>query len=1358
MTNIRSINEIILNLIDYYKLSLPDADVKPGTVIRDLFIDGPASQISLLYEELAGVADKQSLRLVIGTDLDKLAKNFGIARKRSTSATGVALLTFSSLNSAINVNKGDIVISNNGFSYSVSVGTSILPSATNFYKSVASKFRDQLDFAGISDQYAVEVTVVATSAGSAGNVGRYAISRTNIAGISNVTNINVFTGGTDQETDASFRNRILSAFSGSSIGTALGYFNTAIGTNGVSDAFVIEPGNVLMTRDGTSVKTNPDGSKLIISEGSGGKVDIAILGSNLIENSDSFIYRDKSNNNPTNIKNDIILGQVTGDENKTINRKRIDNLASGTLPTQPVEAILQVAGSISGSNFLPKSIDSLGRVSGNYELVKDTGVYGGSPWGFDKFHWVSDRISLFEEDRVKGQPFGQDSTTFTDVLEIPTIQQSLSIINENSSVTTDRSIIKLLHTPLNNVTRVFNFNTGERYIITNQNYDNTSPFNTTGRIQISGNTLPSPSDTLQVDYNWIVDYDQYSDYDGLQNTENPRPVTDSIDWGYASLVKKERILFELSPGNNFFVGTASHLINNIISADIFSDAIGEVKKVTQGTFLSEMSVVINTLPVQTVTVDSITFRNSNIELYNTAQNNGSFTNTAQIVGIDVLYSTTIILPHDTLAEENDIVTVKLNSTNVFSSASDSGNFNGNQITIPTSLIDTAATKIVLEVTYIANVSDLFSSSTTSLPTSRVGNGYLLNNNNGFNNFSPTNVSRRENQIVKQNLSLQYYLELSLSSLDYILTALKVLSVIRLSDGLELWNSDNLGSIIVGSSNNYQIILNGYNTPAINERVLVIYYAEDIRRYQPFSYSNEVINSRIELLDVDSNTGKFTTLLNNLTDQASGVSFIINEPNTDIVNFTISDGYIEDNTISSLSINFATLPDLLNKELRITSATNPNNNGKYDIISYDSATNKISITNTLSKLNNNQISVIRILDGQELWNSSGTVDIANNRILFNANANSGDKVFVLFYNFNNLRKAATRVIGTISDQVVNPGLLTVNGTTLNKGNNIVFTAINTGLKQNLSEAVRKVLSLNSSISIPSNIKLAKIIKLEKVVTAGSNNDEIIQVLATYDVKNTAINNNIYYLDEMVNDASLNTLDFQLPETVNNTLNTEVQNLIKIGDKLRVSFYYVVENDTENLSYTRNGALYTNKKFALINKMYISSGFNGSQSTKFTATSFTQPTLGARYKIFYDYVAPKQNERILVTYNYNKLISDVTFNVENTRPINADVLVRAAKKTLVDLTMNVVIADSFKNSTQTVLQNLRDQLVNVLITDTLGEVIDTVTLINVAQSVNGIARARILYFNKTGTPGQVLKLQAQEDEYFVSNNVIINTETR
>ncbi len=1364
MVTIRSVNEIIANLVDFFRLAQPNLDTKPGTVARDLFIEGPSAQLSLLYDQLQGVSNNQSLRLSIGTDLDKLGKNFGLVRKQSTPSSGVALLTFSSLNSVININRGTPVYTAGGLGFSITNGTSIVPSNINFYRSVATKFAAQLAFVGITDQYAVQVTVTASSPGSASNIGQYTLSKVSVPGISNVTNTVSFSGGTDQETDAAFRNRILSTFSGSSVGTSLGYLNAALSVTGVQDAVVIEPGDPLMTRDGTVTETI-NGVLTVVAEGSGGKVDVVVLGTTDVSNIDTFIYQDKSNDNdPTSSKNNFVLGQISSDVNLSISQKRVTDIKNGLLPAQPVDSIIQVTGSVSGSNFVPFELDQYGRGSGNYELVKDTGVYGGSPFGFDTFVWKSNQIE-FEEDLIKGQTNGQDATTFMDVLQITDAQQQLSVTNENSTVTSDRSIIQLLHYPATNVTRVFNTNTGERYLITNQNLDATSPFNSTGRIQVSGNTLPSPSDILQVDYTWVLDYDRYSDFDGLSNTQNPRSVTDSIDWGYASAIKDEIIEFILSPGNNFYMGTASHPVDTVISTDSFLEVDGYVQLITSGPFVNRLSVVPSNLAALTSSVDSVTWKNTNTELYGTAQGNGSFSTLAVVVGIDILYNTTIILPSDTVAQPNDRVTVFMNSTNIFQSGTVQGSSNGAQITIPSSLINSTTDRIKLRVTYIANVNDLFSSVTTSMPTSRSGNGYVLSNNNGFNNFSIVNVSKRENQVVQLNLSNQFFVELNLPSADYTLLADNVLSVVRLTDGKELWNPDNEGQVTVGVSGNYQLILTGFNTPVAADRVLIIYYAADIRRFQPFSFNNEIIKTRIDKLDIDPIVNSFTIPLISFTAQSSGLNFEVVERNSDTVYFSVTDGYLTpvgttQATLNSLSVIFSGLPDLTNKRIKITGANAPNNDGYFDILGYDFNTNNITITTTLDHVTKDQISVIRVVDGKDLWSYSGTIDQANNRILIplTPNAAVNDLCYVMFFNYQGLRKAPTRVVGTTLDQIANVGVVSVVGTTMALATDLIFTATSTSLHQNLQEALRKALNLASTAAIPSNVRIAKIVKAEKVVTYSTGSDVVLETLVNFDTIGTTIANNLYFTDTMREDPTLSGVDFILPATANNTLTGSANNLPTVGDQIRVTFYYTTDNDVENLSYTRIGTLYTNKKFALINQIYVNSGFQSSQVTKFTATSFTKPSVGARYTIFYNYLAPKQNERILIQYNYNKLISDATFTIENNRPINADVLVRAAKLVSLDLTMNVVINANFLSTSATVLQNLRNQLVSSLTTTTLGQTIDQISLINTAQGVQGIDRARILFFNVTGLPGQVLSVVAAKDEYFQPNSITINTETR
>ena len=60
MVRIRTANEIILSLIDFFRVAQPLLDTKPGTVSRDVIIDGPATQYARLYEELGAITNKQS--------------------------------------------------------------------------------------------------------------------------------------------------------------------------------------------------------------------------------------------------------------------------------------------------------------------------------------------------------------------------------------------------------------------------------------------------------------------------------------------------------------------------------------------------------------------------------------------------------------------------------------------------------------------------------------------------------------------------------------------------------------------------------------------------------------------------------------------------------------------------------------------------------------------------------------------------------------------------------------------------------------------------------------------------------------------------------------------------------------------------------------------------------------------------------------------------------------------------------------------------------------------------------------------------------------------------------------------------
>ena len=173
MTNIRSQNEIILSLLDFLRVAQPTLDTKAGTVSRDLIIDAPAAQLSRVYDELNRYSSLQSLRLAIGSDLDNLAQNYGARRNSGNKSTGSALLTFNILNSDIGIPQGSIITAKNGATFVTTNSLTITTTLITSYQAKVAQFKSDLDFVGITDQYAVEVLTIATASGTQGNISKY---------------------------------------------------------------------------------------------------------------------------------------------------------------------------------------------------------------------------------------------------------------------------------------------------------------------------------------------------------------------------------------------------------------------------------------------------------------------------------------------------------------------------------------------------------------------------------------------------------------------------------------------------------------------------------------------------------------------------------------------------------------------------------------------------------------------------------------------------------------------------------------------------------------------------------------------------------------------------------------------------------------------------------------------------------------------------------------------------------------------------------------------------------------------------------------------------------------------------------
>lgn len=718
MVTIKSFNNIVLDMLDHLRLVQPNLDIKPASVARDLLVDGQALQVASVYDVAQEIVALQSIANLTGQDLTNFGLNYGVTRRAGTKSYGTVLCTFRSLTADVPIDAGSVIRTRQNVPFVTISSTVALVSQANALRATATRYRQQLNTAGITDEFAIEVSVEAQSLGTAGNVSAYSVVSHNIPGVNSVTNIAPFTGGTGLEGDPAFRSRILAVFAGANVGTALGYRSTILNIPETIDALVIEPGDPLMTRDGTVVVENTDGELIVSSPGTGGRIDIYVMGQNTQSGTDSFIYNDQSGTgDPSNTDNDYILGQsdLTSDTTLSLNSRRVNTL-SGTdnIPLQPVSTLVSVSGSLSGPNFVEQYSDENGNLFGNFELIKDTGDAGGSPFGLDKFRWTSDRINLENESRTKGVFNGIDGFAFTDVLKIPAIRQDVLVTNENSSVSSsNRSYVTTKHTPVRTVSRVFNLTTGERYTIIDQNPDDTGEFNTTGRVQITGRTLPTASDVLQTDYTWVYEFDPHVDFNDLDPRDSLNDAQDSVDWGYSNYIRDERVTVSLDAYNNLTLNT-QYPISRLLSINTFESETSTVSSTVTGKTLVVSTAVENVASIKDLSLTG------SPEVFNTALDDGNFSNLV------------ITLPTDTIAEGGHTVEVLYNLNNVLDvEGYDSGLILNNQVTLlPYTIVPNGTT---VSVNYVANLQNILAQTNlTSLPISTDG----ANSFDGVDGYQP----------------------------------------------------------------------------------------------------------------------------------------------------------------------------------------------------------------------------------------------------------------------------------------------------------------------------------------------------------------------------------------------------------------------------------------------------------------------------------------------------------------------------------------------------------------------------------------------------------------------------------------------
>jgi uncharacterized phage protein gp47/JayE len=672
MATFRSFSEIVSTMLQRLGFSQPNLDTKPGSVPRDLFVDLPADELARLYSVLNLVSDKQSLGNAVGKDLERLAANFGVTKNTGSAASGILIYATNSLASDIPIPNGSIGTSRSGIGFRT-VGNYVMSSADkNRLAANATRLRKSLNIAGLNSTYAIEVPIRAVRVGSAGNVGSLQIVNSDLQGVASVVNLTSTTGGTNQESDDSFRARILAIFSGANIGTSAGYRNSVLGVTGVLDALVVEPGNSLMLRDGTETIELDDGTSRILNSGTGGKVDLYILGRKVEAVSESYIFTDLSGSGDiADERNDFILGQSNQDLTRTSEERRVQAFKLGILPAQPADSMIAVVGSSSGT-LTESFLDENGVKQGSFELQKDLNPEtGGSPFGFDKIHFISSKKEVEAEALAKGDLYGLDSLEFSDISSLDGVYVDLNELSENSEVSIAGSeFLQLRQTPVVRVSRVQNKTTGEVYSVVNQNLDSDN-LNRTGVVKISGRSLPRSSDTLSVNYTWRKFFDKHIDFSGGNSFQFKIPsVVDVVDWSQSGGISEEKTVIEKTDDGLNFQVTLDYNASKVISVFVKTIATATVAIVDQtgaiGVVLSGSDESVSS----SESIISIKRDADLLEVYKTEEDDGSFS------------SRVIYFPSDSAAVIGDAVTVHYNKGEGFDIKDSDGSIFNNIVVLP----------------------------------------------------------------------------------------------------------------------------------------------------------------------------------------------------------------------------------------------------------------------------------------------------------------------------------------------------------------------------------------------------------------------------------------------------------------------------------------------------------------------------------------------------------------------------------------------------------------------------------------------------------------------------------------------------
>lgn len=248
--NILSTKDILVYIEQFINAKYPDMDMQAGTDLYDLVAYGNAQAGAKIFEEIANVEKLQSIFTTEKEDLDLVARNYNLIRKRPTSASGYVILFTESFSSDIFIPDNSIV-STRGSSNLTGVSFRTIGDYTMLFNSKSTYFNAE------NGRYEITVPITALLSGIEGNQGINKISlvQSTISQIEGCSTVAPTTGGREVETDRALQQRIALSWVASSIGTRFGYKQFIVNRDEVVDAYAVGPYDSDSVRQGVDIYT-----------------------------------------------------------------------------------------------------------------------------------------------------------------------------------------------------------------------------------------------------------------------------------------------------------------------------------------------------------------------------------------------------------------------------------------------------------------------------------------------------------------------------------------------------------------------------------------------------------------------------------------------------------------------------------------------------------------------------------------------------------------------------------------------------------------------------------------------------------------------------------------------------------------------------------------------------------------------------------------------------------------------------------------------------------------------------------------------------------------------------------------------